>query len=48
MDSFTVKLEQASKEYTQKSKKTKVFYDIDLDILDNEILVILGPSGCGK
>ena len=48
MDSFTVKLEQASKEYTQKSKKTQVFYDIDLDILDNEILVILGPSGCGK
>lgn len=48
MDSFTVKLEQASKEYTQKSKKTQVFFDIDLDIVDNEILVILGPSGCGK
>jgi ABC-type sugar transport system ATPase subunit len=27
---------------------TRVFEDIDLDVLDGEFMVILGPSGCGK
>tara|TARA_A100001037_G_C15069811_1_gene598882 strand:+ start:404 stop:1219 length:816 start_codon:yes stop_codon:yes gene_type:complete len=48
MDSIAVNINNASKEYTQKSKSNLVFSDINLDIFDNEILVILGPSGCGK
>ena len=48
MDSIAVKIKNASKEYTQKSKSSLVFSDINLDIFDNEILVILGPSGCRK
>lgn len=48
MDSLAIKIQNASKEYTQKSHSSVVFSDINLDILDNEILAILGPSGCGK
>ena len=28
--------------------KTEVIHGVDLDIKDNEFVVFVGPSGCGK
>ena len=36
------------KEYTSGQEKLRVLKGVDLDIYENEFLVILGESGCGK
>ncbi|MDP7583251.1 MAG: ABC transporter ATP-binding protein, partial [SAR324 cluster bacterium] len=36
------------KSIIKKFDETQVLYDINLDIVDKEFIVFVGPSGCGK
>lgn len=44
----TLRLENITKGYFAKDKKTDVIAPISFDVYDNEFLVILGPGLCGK
>ncbi|HCJ41577.1 MAG TPA: sugar ABC transporter ATP-binding protein, partial [Ruminococcus sp.] len=40
-----LKLQHLEKIY---DNKVQAVYDFDLDVKDGELIVLVGPSGCGK
>lgn len=45
---MSIKLEKVTKIYSTGEVDTVALRDVDLDIIDGEVIVLLGPSGSGK